>query len=140
MDSLFIRDIVDGDIAQVIALWHVAGVARPWNDAAKDIEFARKDAHSTILVGVMDDKVVATAMVGEDGHRGWVYYVATTPDLQRTGAGRMMMAAAEAWLIERGIWKVQLLVRNDNLHASAFYERLGYRDTKTICFQKVLQP
>lgn len=139
MEKLIIRDIADGDIDQVIALWQMAGVARPWNDPAKDIAFARREEHSTVLIGENSGRIIASAMVGEDGHRGWVYYVATLPDLQRSGAGRQMMGAAEAWLIARGIWKVQLLVRGDNQQAGRFYERLGYQDTKTVCFQKVLQ-
>jgi RimJ/RimL family protein N-acetyltransferase len=75
-------------------------------------------------------------MVGEDGHRGWIYYVATTPERQRTGLGRQIMAAAEAWLANRGVWKVQLLIRDDNENVKRFYERLGYLDTKARCFQK----
>ena len=78
-------------------------------------------------------------MVGEDGHRGWVSYVAIDPRLQRGGLGRIMMEAAERWLIERGVWKVQLLVRADNADATAFYEKLGYRDTRSVCMQKSLE-
>lgn len=133
-----IREIVDADIARVIALWHSAGVARPWNDPAKDIAFARTEPHSTVLVACEGDELVATAMVGEDGHRGWVYYVAVAPERQRQGLGGVMMQAAENWLRERGIWKVQLLVRADNAAASHFYEQLGYRDTRSICFQKII--
>lgn len=137
--SLEIRDIADNDMEAVIALWHAAGVARPWNDPARDIAFARRDAHATVLVGVDGGKLVASAMVGEDGHRGWVYYVAIAPELQRIGLGRIMMQAAEDWLIRRGVWKVQLLVRADNVKATQFYERLGYKDTTSICLQKVLE-
>ena len=133
-----IREIVDDDIAQVIALWHAAGVARPWNDPARDIAFARREDHSTVLVGVDDGKIVASAMVGEDGHRGWVYYVAIDPSRQRDGFGRLMMQAAENWLVKRGVWKVQLLVRADNTQAKGFYEQLGYRDTQSVCLQKIL--
>ncbi len=139
MSELTIREIADGDIAQVIALWHAAGVARPWNDPARDIAFARRDTHSTVLVGIEAGEVVASAMVGEDGHRGWVYYVAIDPKLQRSGFGRIMMDAAERWLIDRGVWKVQLLVRADNTAATAFYEKLGYRDTQSVCLQKILE-
>ena len=117
-----IREIVDADIARVIALWHSAGVVRPWNDPAKDIAFARTEPHSTVLVACDGGELVATAMVGEDGHRGWVYYVAVAPERQRQGLGGVMMQAAENWLRERGIWKVQLLVRADNAAASHFYE------------------
>ena len=133
-----VREIEDADIEAVIAVWHAAGVARPWNDPVRDIAFARRDPHSTVLVADLDGRIAATVMVGQDGHRGWVYYVATDPALQRTGLGRTMMDAAEAWLRARGVWKVQLLIRAGNLDAQAFYERLGYGDTRTTCMQKVL--
>jgi ribosomal protein S18 acetylase RimI-like enzyme len=42
------------------------------------------------------------------------------------------------WLRGRGVWKMQLLIRGDNALAKGFYERLGYRDTGTACFQKVI--
>jgi ribosomal protein S18 acetylase RimI-like enzyme len=108
--------------------------------SATDIAFARGGPHSTILVAILADQIVATAMVGEDGHRGWVYYMATDPKHQGAGLGRAMMDAAEAWLAKRGIWKVQLLVRGTNGQAKGFYERLGYRDTGVTCFQKVIEP
>jgi ribosomal protein S18 acetylase RimI-like enzyme len=135
-----IRAMRDEDEAAVIAVWHSAGVSRPWNDPAKDIAFARRDTHSTILVAEVDGRIAATAMLGEDGHRGWVYYVATDPAVQGTGLGRAIMAAAEDWLARRGVWKVQLLVREDNHKVVEFYERLGYRDTKTVCLQKIIEP
>jgi ribosomal protein S18 acetylase RimI-like enzyme len=135
---LNMREIDDADVPQVIELWASSGVSRPWNDPATDIAFARKSPHCTILVGFLNERLVATAMVGEDGHRGWVYYLATAPYLQRAGIGRSMMAAAEAWLLRRGVWKMQLLVRADNAQAKGFYERLGHRDTGAVCFQKVI--
>lgn len=137
-DAPVIREIVDADVEPVVALWHSAGVARPWNNPAKDIAFARREPHSTVLVACCGSELVATAMVGEDGHRGWVYYMAVAPGRQRQGFGAIMMQAAEDWLRKRGIWKVQLLVRADNTPAGHFYEQLGYRDTKSICFQKII--
>jgi ribosomal protein S18 acetylase RimI-like enzyme len=137
--TLEIRDIADQDVPDVIALWNAAGVARPWNDPARDIAFARRDAHSTVLVGLDGGRIVASAMVGEDGHRGWVYYVAISPERQRSGLGRVMMQAAEDWLKQRGVWKAQLLVRADNAQATKFYDQLGYRDTRSVCLQKILE-
>jgi ribosomal protein S18 acetylase RimI-like enzyme len=136
--GLNIREIGDADIPHVVELWQAAGVSRPWNDPLKDIAFARQSAHGAVLLGTLDDRVVATTMVGEDGHRGWVYYVATHPDLQRRGIAREMMGAAETWLKARGIWKLQLLIRADNADAKGFYDRLGYQDTKAVCFQKII--
>ena len=136
--EIAIRPVQDADIPALIALWHAAGVARPWNDPATDIAFARRGPHSVILVAVRGDTVVGSAMVGEDGHRGWVYYVAVDPAQQRSGLGAAIMVAAEDWLRARGIWKLQLLVRADNAAAHGFYQRLGYHDTGSVCFQKVI--
>ena len=67
-------------------------------------------------------------MVGHDGHRGWVYYVAVDPDQQGKDFGRAIMAAAEDWLRGQGVEKVMLMVRPDNTQVQAFYDRLGYDD------------
>jgi ribosomal protein S18 acetylase RimI-like enzyme len=133
-----IREIRDADVPAVIALWHAAGVARPWNDPATDIAFARRGPHGTVLVAEIAGQVVASVMAGEDGHRGWLYYVAVAPAQQGTGLGRVMVEAAEAWLAARGIWKVQLLVRRENEAVLGFYDHLGYRDTNSVCLQKVI--
>jgi ribosomal protein S18 acetylase RimI-like enzyme len=137
--DLVVRAIADGDVPAVIALWKAAGVWRPWNDAERDIAFARRGPHATLLVAEGGGTIAATAMVGEDGHRGWVYYVATSPATRGHGLGRTMMEAAEAWLKARGIWKINLLVRGDNIAARGFYERLGYQQSDVVCLQKALE-
>ena len=136
--DLTIREIDDADVGQVVELWGAAGVSRPWNNPYTDIAFARQSSQSVVLVGVIDQRILATVMVGEDGHRGWVYYLATHPEVQRQGIARLMMSAAEGWLKARGIWKMQLLIRADNSVAKGFYERLGYQNTQAVCFQKVI--
>jgi ribosomal protein S18 acetylase RimI-like enzyme len=139
MPVLTIRDIQDDDIEPVVELWRASGVARPWNDPYRDLGFARREPNSTVLVGEAEGGLVASVMVGQDGHRGWAYYLAVAPRLQGQGLGRAMMQAAEDWLQARGVWKAQLMVREDNAGVRAFYERLGYRDTRTVCLQKVLE-
>ena len=133
---LAITDITDGDIPAVIALWQRCGLTRPWNDPASDIALARRNANSTVLVGRADGAIVATAMVGHDGHRGWVYYVAVDPDRRQNGFGRTIMDAAEAWLRAAGLPKLQLLVRRENAQAGAFYQSIGYEEADTIVFAK----
>ncbi|GMO31960.1 hypothetical protein TM233_45660 [Bradyrhizobium sp. TM233] len=81
---------------------------------------------------------MATVMVGHDGHRGWVYYVAVDPDGRKRGHGRLIMAAAEDWLRAAGISKLQLLVRRENAQANAFYGALGFELSTSVMFQKWL--
>jgi ribosomal protein S18 acetylase RimI-like enzyme len=136
--TLAIADIADADVAAVIALWQACGLTRPWNDPAADIALARRGPHSTVLIGRDRDAIVATAMVGHDGHRGWVYYVATDPDRRAKGYGRAIMNAAEDWLRATGIAKLQLMVRRENARAGAFYQSIGYAEAQTIVFAKWL--
>ena len=65
-------------------------------------------------------------MVGHDGHRGWLYYVAADPGFHGLGYGREMVKAGETWLREHGVVKAQLLVRETNAKVVAFYEHLGF--------------
>jgi ribosomal protein S18 acetylase RimI-like enzyme len=136
--ALAIADIADADVATVIALWHACGLTRPWNDPASDIALARRGPNSTILIGRDGGAIVATAMVGHDGHRGWVYYVAADPDRRARGYGRAIMNAAEDWLRAAGIAKLQLLVRRENAGVAAFYQSIGYEEAETIVFAKWL--
>ena len=136
--TLAIAPIGDDDLAEVIALWQACHLTRPWNDPAADIALARRGENSTVLVGREGAAIVATAMVGHDGHRGWVYYVAIDPKRQAQGHGRAIMDAAEAWLRRAGVPKVQLLVRRENTRADAFYQSLGYDESTSVMFSKWL--
>ncbi|MBR0713580.1 GNAT family acetyltransferase [Bradyrhizobium liaoningense] len=130
--------IADGDIENVVALWQRCGLTRPWNDPHADIALARRRDNSTVLVGREGNAILATVMVGHDGHRGWVYYVAVDPDRRARGLGRAIMAAAEDWLREAGIQKLQLLVRRENAQANAFYASLGFAESTSVMFAKWL--
>jgi len=114
------------DCDAVLSLWEACGLTRPWNDATADFRRAVDGATSDILCLEQDGNLVATVMVGDDGHRGWVYYLGVLPDGRRLGLGRLMMEAAEKWLGERDAPKIQLMVRDDNEQAIGFYKALGY--------------
>jgi len=77
-------------------------------------------------------------MVGHDGHRGWPYYVASTPDQQKNGTGQVMVEAGERWLRDRKVPKVQLMIRDTNATVVPFYERLGYEDPPRVIMSKWL--
>lgn len=136
--ALAIAPIEDADVAAVIALWQACGLTRPWNDPAADIALARRGPNSAILIGRDGDAIAATVLVGHDGHRGWVYYVAVDPNHRNKGFGRVIMAAAEDWLRQTGIEKMQLMVRADNTAVQAFYEQIGYGEQKRVIYAKWL--
>jgi hypothetical protein len=133
-----IVEITDADVPVVIDLWHRCGLTRPWNDPMSDIAFARANPSSTVLLGRTAERITASAMVGFDGHRGWIYYLSVDPDFQRQGPGRGMMEAAEKWLRERRAPKLQLMIRDGNVAAAAFYEALGLERQPVITMGKRL--
>lgn len=136
--NLAVAAAEDADVAAIIALWERCELTRPWNEPHGDIVRARQGPSSAVLVGRDGLAIVATVMVGHDGHRGYVYYVAVDPDHRKAGHGRVMIAAAEDWLRERNIEKLQLLVRPGNTQAQAFYETLDYEEQERIIYAKWL--
>lgn len=123
----------------VIALWRDCGLTRPWNDPALDFARAIESEASTILVAEGAGGVVASVMVGDDGHRGWVYYLAVAHAARRTGLGRVLMAAAEDWLRARGCAKIQLMVREGNAPALEFYDALGLERQPVVTLGRFLR-
>ncbi|TMJ47294.1 MAG: GNAT family acetyltransferase [Alphaproteobacteria bacterium] len=137
-DAPTIKSIEDDDITEVIALWQRCGLTRAWNDPAADIALARREANATVLLARTDGTLVASVLVGHDGHRGWVYYVTVDPDHRSKGYGGQIMRAAEDWLRARGIEKLQLMVRGDNPEVHAFYQSIGYIEQERVVFAKWL--
>lgn len=136
--KLTIRPIQDGEEAAIIDLWRKAGLTRDHNDPEKDLAFARSGPASDVLAGFQSGTLVASVMVGHDGHRGAVYYLCVDPDAQGTGHGRAMMDAAESWLKERGVWKLNLMVRASNEEVHGFYEALGFETEPRTVFSRRL--
>jgi ribosomal protein S18 acetylase RimI-like enzyme len=110
----------------VIELWRACGLVIPLNDPARDIALCRDSGHGAIFVAEQGVEIVASVMVGHDGHRGWLYYLAVTPGERYRGLGRRLVRHAEDWLTGQGLPKVQLIIRETNTEVAAFYERLGY--------------
>lgn len=127
-----IRAFERRDTDAVVGLWHDAGLTRPWNDPYQDIERKLKVQPELFLVAEnpraheRPSRVVGTVMAGYDGHRGWLYYLASAPEIRGSGIGRCLVGEAERLLLEMGCPKVQLMVRTDNEAVLGFYDRLGY--------------
>jgi ribosomal protein S18 acetylase RimI-like enzyme len=140
MPALDISEITDADIDAVAVLWARCGLTRPWNDPAADIGFARSVPNAAVLVGRSEGRIVASVLVGHDGHRGTVYYVSVDPDRQGEGLGGEIMAAAEDWLRGQGVWKLNLMVRAENTGVIEFYGALGYETEERVNMSKWLDP
>ena len=137
---LEIRPYRSDDRDAAVALWHACGLVRPWNDPYKDIARKLTEQPELFLVGCVGGQLVATAMAGYDGHRGWVYYLAVDQAHQRGAIGRQMMDRVEALLLAVGCPKISLMVRSTNAGVIEFYRRLGYAADESIPMGKRLIP
>lgn len=135
-----IRAADPADREATVALWEAAGLTRPWNDPRADFELALSTPTSVVLLAEAGRDLHGSVMVGFDGHRGWVYYLATSPDRRGQGIGRQLMLAAEDWLKAHGSPKIQLMVRGDNLAARGFYDALGYEVQDVVTIGKRFAP
>ena len=134
-----IRPYSTDDQQAVIALWDACGLLRPWNDPCRDIERKLTVQPELFLVGVDSaGQLIATAMAGFDGHRGWVNYLAVAPHKRRLSLGRQLMQEAERLLVDLGCPKLNLQVRTGNIEVIEFYRKLGYSQDEVISLGKRL--
>lgn len=124
--AMIIRSYLHADELAVIALWVRCGLVKPHNNPRVDIERKLAVSPELFLVGVLEEELIATAMVGYEGHRGWINYLAVAPHLQKSGYGRRLMEHAEELLRARGCPKINLQARTSNEQVIAFYQRLGF--------------
>ena len=136
MPDLTVTELRADEIEAAVALWEACGLTRPWNDPRADARLALAGETSTILAHRWGDELIATAMVGDDGHRAWVYYLAVQPALKRFGLGAAMMRAAEDWAQARGMPKLQLMVRAENAVVVEFYKAIGYVEEPVTVLSK----
>jgi hypothetical protein len=136
---MHIRPIEDGDVAGVVGLWERCELLRPWNDPLADIRLARETDGAAVFIGLDGNALVAAIMSGQDGHRGWLYYLAVEPDRRGAMFGRAMVRHAEHWLRGLGVPKVELMIRDTNAKVVKFYDSLGYRTEPVITMSRWLR-
>ncbi|MBK1876785.1 GNAT family acetyltransferase [Pelagicoccus mobilis] len=135
-----IRPFQETDRPALIALWKACGLIVAHNDPDRDIERKLQVSPEWFLVGMLDGQLVASCMAGYDGHRGWINYLAVSPDHQNKGFARQLMSAAEASLLAAGCPKINLQIRETNQAVIDFYQKLGYTIDPVVSMGKRLIP
>jgi ribosomal protein S18 acetylase RimI-like enzyme len=132
-----IRPFRMDDLLDVIELWRSCGLIRPWNNPEKDIARKLRVNPEWFLVALCDRQLIGSIMIGYEGHRGWINYLAVAANLRQRGIGTQLMERAEKILRAGGCVKINLLVRIENEpELSRFYESLGFRLDKVVCYGK----
>jgi len=134
-----IRAYAESDFAAVVALWDATGISIHYNDPAKDIPRMLATHNCQLYVGLEDERLIGSIMVGHEGHRGWLYKLAVAPDQRGKGYGEELVRQAERWLVARGMPKCNLMIRDTNLKVRQFYQRLGYETAPRTVMERWLK-
>jgi ribosomal protein S18 acetylase RimI-like enzyme len=138
-EAMHIRPFEASDEEAVVALWQRCGLTRPWNDPRKDIRRKLRVRPDLFLVGVLDGEIIATAMAGYEGHRGWISRLAVLQAHRRKGIGQALLSEAEKRLAALGCIKVNLQVLETNAAVVRFYGEAGYEIEPRISMSKRLK-
>ena len=136
--SFSIRKFNILDSERVVKIWKECGLVRDWNNTELDSQRKLSFQEELFFVGELENKIIATAMFGYDGHRGWLNYFAVALDFQTKGYGKLLLQFGEKKLLELGCTKINLQIRNDNKEAVKFYHKLGYEDDAVVSLGKRL--
>ena len=136
--DLIIRKYEEKDESQVISLWQQCNLIVPQNNPHEDIKKKIEFQPNLFFVGTVNDEVIASIMVGYEGHRGWINYMAVLPEYQNKGYGRQLVDKAIAELKKLGCLKVNLQVRENNKDVIEFYENLGFSNDRVVSLGKHL--
>lgn len=128
---MHIRTFASEDTKAVIQLWQDCGLTRPWNDPHLDIQRKMNFQPDLFYVGVLKQQIIASAMFGYDGHRGWLNYLGVTPKHRGQGYSARLISHGCAALKQLGCPKLNLQLRTENSRLGHFYQDLGF--TKDDC-------
>jgi len=123
----------------VVDLWKECNLTTPQNDPVEDIKKKTDFQPELFLIGLLDGKVIGSIMVGYEGHRGWINYLAVQPEYQKKGYGRKLVERAIEELTRLGCRKVNLQVRETNRYMIDFYKHLGFKDDRVTSLGKPLK-
>ena len=133
-----IRDLRRSDGDELRALWRACGIRdRPGDDDESLAAMASRNP-GLCIVGREGDRVVASALAGFDGRRGWLYHVATHPEVRHRGIATRLVRTIEDRLRAIGCRKLNLIVWDGEEDAMAFWSSIGYRREKTVEYAKEL--
>ena len=133
-----LRSYRPGDHEALVSRWSICELTRPWNNPHRDIDRKLARDGDNLLLLEEGGQLIASVMVGYEGHRGWVNYLAVHPDHRRQGLGRLLMDVAERRLRDLGCAKVNLQVRASNETATEFYRQIGYTVDDVVSLGKRL--
>jgi hypothetical protein len=135
-----IRPYQQADAELVSALWEQVFPDHPLHNSPTLVIGQKLAVQPELFfVAEINSLIVGTIMAGYDGHRGWLYTVAVSPQYRRQGIGSQLIKHAEKELIAIGCRKINLQIRASNAEVVEFYKKLGYLIEERISMGKLVK-
>ena len=116
----------------VIDLWNECSLIVPRNDPIEDIQKKLDFQPELFFIALLNGQLIGSIMVGYEGHRGWINYLAVLPSFQKRGYGKELVNKAIIELRKIGCSKINLQVRRNNASVAEFYKHLGFEEEERI--------
>ena len=102
------------DTDAIISLWKTCKLIVPWNDPRKDIKRKLSIKDNLFIIAEINNKIIASAMAGYDGHRGYIYYLAVLPELQKKELDLQYCPSLKKnyikWVAQKLIYLLEILI------------------------------
>lgn len=138
-----IRNAYLSDVDAITRLINAAFVVERFfidGDRTNEAEVKSLMAQGTFLLKEDERGVAACVYVKAMGDRGYMGLLSVGPSRQRSGLGRLMVAAAEQWCMNAGCRVLDLQVVNLREELPVFYGKLGYHVTGEAPFPEEAHP
>ncbi len=126
MNQMNIRKYQEKDRNLLATFWKEVFPGDPVRNEPSNVIKAKLKVDDLIFIAEKDGDILGACMAGYDGHRGWLYAVAVSPNHRRKGIGKKLVGFAISQLKNIGCIKVNLQIRSTNTKVAAFYKSLGF--------------
>jgi RimJ/RimL family protein N-acetyltransferase len=126
--SANLRPLAPDDIHALCRLWNEAGL--PYRPEGRDrIDRLARHLDGKAIGGwgaFQGETLIAAALVSNDGRKGWIERLATSPRFRRAGLARAIVTAGMQSLREDGALVIAALIESENLASCKLFESCGF--------------
>lgn len=127
MTDWTIRPASEHDVAQVLALWEMAGSAETITDTHKGVlGLLDADPEALLVAESNGGEIVGSLIASWDGWRGSFYRLAVHPDQRRRGIATALLREGECLLLARGAARLTAIATDNDPNAMSFWMATGY--------------
>lgn len=111
---------------EVVELWRRAGIEMVSSDTINEVTRVLNRNPDLILIGKVQEKVIAVVIGAFDGRRGYVHHLAVDPNYQKMSFGKTIIDALIEQFRKMNIHKVHLFIEKSNKSVVKFYKNIGW--------------